>query len=88
MYLGLRNYTDNLLRYGFTEDDIADGGSDRLIDTIVPHGTAEEIVAAAREHLDAGRRSRVPAAGGRRAACRAHSGPRWRPPPASADPVA
>jgi hypothetical protein len=54
MYLGLRNYTRNLLRYGFTEDDIADGGSDRLIDRIVPHGTAEEIAAAAREHLDAG----------------------------------
>src|SRR6202020_2089695 len=52
--LGLRNYTRNLLRYGFTEDDIAGGGSDRLIDTIVPHGTAEEIVVAAREHLDAG----------------------------------
>jgi probable F420-dependent oxidoreductase len=54
MYLGLRNYTGNLLRYGFTEDDIAGGGSDRLIDTIVPHGTAEEIAAAAREHLTAG----------------------------------
>jgi probable F420-dependent oxidoreductase len=54
MYLGLRNYTGNLLRYGFTEDDIARGGSDRLIDRIVPHGTAEHIVAAAREHLDAG----------------------------------
>jgi probable F420-dependent oxidoreductase len=54
MYLGLRNYTSNLLDYGFTEQDIADGGSDRLIDAIVPHGTAEEIVAAARDHLDAG----------------------------------
>ena len=53
-YLGLRNYTRNLLRYGFTEQDIADGGSDRLIDVIVPHGTAEEIAAAARAHLDAG----------------------------------
>jgi probable F420-dependent oxidoreductase len=54
MYLGLRNYTDNLLRYGFSEADIADGGSDRLIDTIVPHGTADDIAAAARRHLDAG----------------------------------
>jgi probable F420-dependent oxidoreductase len=54
MYLGLRNYTGNLVRHGFTEDDIAQGGSDRLIDTIVPHGTAEEIAAAARAHLDAG----------------------------------
>jgi probable F420-dependent oxidoreductase len=54
LYLGLSNYTNNLLRFGFTESDIADGGSDRLIDVIVPHGTAEEIAAAAREHLDAG----------------------------------
>ncbi len=54
MYLGLRNYTGNLLRYGFTERDIAEGGSDRLIDAIVPHGTAEEIAAAAQAHLDAG----------------------------------
>jgi probable F420-dependent oxidoreductase len=54
MYLGLRNYTGNLLRYGFTEADIAQGGSDRLIDAIVPHGTADEIAAAGRRHLDAG----------------------------------
>jgi probable F420-dependent oxidoreductase len=54
MYLGLANYTNNLLRYGFTEQDIAQGGSDRLIDTIVPHGTADEIAAAARAHLEAG----------------------------------
>jgi probable F420-dependent oxidoreductase len=53
-YLGLRNYTNNLLKFGFTNDDIADGGSDRLIDAIVPHGTANEIAAAAQAHLDAG----------------------------------
>jgi probable F420-dependent oxidoreductase len=54
LYLGLGNYTRNLMRYGFTAEDIADGGSDRLIDTIVPHGTAEDIAAAARAHLEAG----------------------------------
>jgi len=54
LYLGLRNYTSNLLRFGFTEQDIAGGGSDRLIDAIIPHGTAEDIAAAARAHLDAG----------------------------------
>jgi len=53
-YLGLRNYTDNLLRHGFSDDDVADGGSDRLIDAIVPHGSAEEIAAVMRTHLDAG----------------------------------
>jgi probable F420-dependent oxidoreductase len=54
LYLRLTNYTSNLLHFGFTEADIADGGSDRLIDAIVPHGTAAEIVAVARAHLDAG----------------------------------
>ena len=54
LYLGLRNYTTNLLKFGFGEQDLADGGSDRLIDAIVPHGTAEEIAAVARAHLDAG----------------------------------
>ena len=54
VYLGLSNYTNNLLRFGFTESDIADEGSDRLIDAVIPHGSAEEIAAAAREHLDAG----------------------------------
>jgi probable F420-dependent oxidoreductase len=54
LYLGLRNYTSNLRRFGFTDDDIAGGGSDALIDAIVPHGTAEQIAAVARAHLDAG----------------------------------
>jgi probable F420-dependent oxidoreductase len=54
LYLGLSNYTNNLLESGFTEQDIADGGSDRLIDAVIPHGSAEEIAAAAQEQLDAG----------------------------------
>jgi probable F420-dependent oxidoreductase len=54
LYLGLSNYTNNLLRHGFTDEDIADGGSDRLIDAVIPHGTAEEIATAVRAHLDAG----------------------------------
>jgi probable F420-dependent oxidoreductase len=53
-YLKLRNYTSNLLRFGFTEDDIANGGSDRLIDAVVPHGSPEAIAEAVRAHLDAG----------------------------------
>jgi probable F420-dependent oxidoreductase len=54
LYLGLRNYTSNLLRFDFTEEDLADGGSDRLIDAVIPHGTADQIAAVARAHLDAG----------------------------------
>ncbi|MEA2147973.1 MAG: hypothetical protein QOG59_3560, partial [Solirubrobacteraceae bacterium] len=54
MYLGLSNYTRALRNHGFSEADIADGGSDRLIDEVVPHGSAEQVAAAAREHLAAG----------------------------------
>jgi probable F420-dependent oxidoreductase len=54
VYLGLRNYTANLLRFGFTERDIADGGSDRLIDAVIPHGSAEQIAEAVRAHREAG----------------------------------
>jgi probable F420-dependent oxidoreductase len=54
MYLRLRNYTGNLLRFGFSEADIADGGSDRLIDAVVPQGSAEQVAAVARAHLEAG----------------------------------
>jgi probable F420-dependent oxidoreductase len=53
-YLERRNYTSNLLTLGFTEADIADGGSDRLIDAIIPQGRADDIAAVARRHLDAG----------------------------------
>ncbi|TML83771.1 MAG: LLM class F420-dependent oxidoreductase [Actinobacteria bacterium] len=54
LYLGLSNYTNNLLRHGFTEEDMAEGGSDRLIDAVIPHGSADEIATAVRAHLDAG----------------------------------
>jgi probable F420-dependent oxidoreductase len=54
LYLGLRNYTRNLLDFGFTEADFADGGSDRLLDAVVPQGSAEQIAEVVRAHLDAG----------------------------------
>jgi|tagenome__1003787_1003787.scaffolds.fasta_scaffold20831139_2 probable F420-dependent oxidoreductase len=54
LYLKLRNYTNNLKRFGFTDRDIADGGSDRLIDAVIPHGSAERVAEAVRAHLDAG----------------------------------
>jgi probable F420-dependent oxidoreductase len=53
-YLARRNYTANLLTLGFTEEDIAGDGSDRLIDAVVPHGTASELSGVLRAHLDAG----------------------------------
>ncbi|SIS15442.1 probable F420-dependent oxidoreductase, MSMEG_4141 family [Williamsia sterculiae] len=53
-YLHLRNYTNNLKRLGYTDADIADGGSDALIDALVAHGSAADIVRRLDEHLDAG----------------------------------
>jgi probable F420-dependent oxidoreductase len=53
-YVGMTNYARNLLRFGFTEGDLADGGSDRLIDAVIPHGSAEAIAEAVRGHLEAG----------------------------------
>lgn len=52
--LGLRNYTQNLLSFGFTEGDLADGGSDRLIDAVIPQGSAEQIAEVIGAHLAAG----------------------------------
>jgi probable F420-dependent oxidoreductase len=53
-YLGLRNYRRAALAAGFGEEDLAGGGSDRLIDAVVPHGDAGRIAEAVRAHLDAG----------------------------------
>jgi probable F420-dependent oxidoreductase len=54
LYLGLSNYTNALLEHGFDQADIEDGGSDRLIDHVIPHGTAEDIAAVAHAHVEAG----------------------------------
>jgi probable F420-dependent oxidoreductase len=54
MYLHLVNYTSNLRRLGFTDADLADVGSDRLIDALVAHGRPDQVTAQLTEHLDAG----------------------------------
>jgi probable F420-dependent oxidoreductase len=54
IYLGLPNYTQNLRDFGFEDDDIAGGGSDRLIDAVIPWGDATTVAARVREHHDAG----------------------------------
>jgi len=53
-YLALSNYVSNLKRLGFTDGDIADGGSDRLVDALVLHGSAVEIAEGLNAHLEAG----------------------------------
>ena len=54
LYLGLPNYTNNLRRLGFGDDDLAEGGSDRLVDALVAWGPPERITARIDEHLEAG----------------------------------
>ncbi|MFC8045488.1 LLM class F420-dependent oxidoreductase [Nocardia sp. NPDC057353] len=54
MYLGLTNYRNNLRRLGFTEEDLATPGSDRLIDALAVHGSATEVADGVLAHLDAG----------------------------------
>ncbi len=53
-YFGLPNYTNNWKRLGFTDDEIADGGSDRLIDALVVWGDESTIASRIQEHRDAG----------------------------------
>ena len=66
-YLTLPNYTNNLRRLGWGDDDLGDGGSDALVDAIVAWGDEAAIVGRVRAHLDAGRRPRVrPGAAARR----------------------
>jgi probable F420-dependent oxidoreductase len=53
-YLALPNYSNNWKRQGFTDDDLADGGSDRLVDALVVWGDDATIAARVQEHRDAG----------------------------------
>ena len=53
-YLTLTNYRDDWPRMGFTEADLADGGSDRFIDAMVLWGDPATIKRGLRAHLEAG----------------------------------
>jgi probable F420-dependent oxidoreductase len=54
IYRDLPNYMNNLRRFGITDDDIADGGSDRLVDTLVAWGDVHAIRARVQAHFNAG----------------------------------
>ncbi|MEU5053611.1 LLM class F420-dependent oxidoreductase [Streptomyces sp. NPDC021096] len=54
IYLPLPNYTNNLLRLGFTEEDFEDGGSDRLVDALFALGDDAAVRARVDEFLAAG----------------------------------
>jgi len=53
-YMTLTNYRNNWLRMGFTEVDLANGGSDRFIDAMVLWGDPATITRGLRAHLGAG----------------------------------
>jgi len=54
MYLALPNYQNNLKWLGFTDDDLAKGGSDRLVDAIVAWGDEAAIRRRIEAHHAAG----------------------------------
>ncbi len=54
IYLGLPNYTNNLRRLGWGDDDLGGGGSDALVDAIVAWGSVDAITERVKAQLDAG----------------------------------
>lgn len=54
VYFGQPNYVNSLKSLGYTEDDVADGGSDRLVDAMVAWGDADAIRSRVQAHFDAG----------------------------------
>jgi probable F420-dependent oxidoreductase len=53
-YLSLPNYANNLRSLGFGDEDLAHGGSDRLVDAVVAWGDTDDIANRIRQHLEAG----------------------------------
>jgi len=53
-YMVLPNYVNNWKRLGFSDTDLAEGGSDRFIDAMVLNGDAATVKAGLRRHFDAG----------------------------------
>lgn len=53
-YLARVNYRTNLLREGWSAEDLIDGGSDPLVDALSLHGTEDQVAVGIRVHLEAG----------------------------------
>ena len=53
-YLAQPNYTRSLRQFGFDDADFANGGSDRLADTIVAWGDLDQVAERIRAHHAAG----------------------------------
>ncbi|WP_220454406.1 TIGR03620 family F420-dependent LLM class oxidoreductase [Nocardioides immobilis] len=52
--LGYPNYRRSLLNQGFTEADLADGGSDALIDRLFAWGSISDVAQRVEEHIASG----------------------------------
>ncbi len=53
-YLKQPNYANNLLRLGYTREELSDGGSDRVVDELVAWGSASDVATRVAEHREAG----------------------------------
>lgn len=53
-FFGMPAYRKSLLSQGFTESDLANGGSDRLVDSVLAWGDVDVIGKRVKEHLEAG----------------------------------
>lgn len=53
-YIRTVNYSSNLRRLGFTDEDLAGEGSDRLVDALVAWGDPATVADRLTAHLDAG----------------------------------
>lgn len=54
MYFSLPNYLAHWKRLGFSEAELQNGGSDRLIDAMINWGTVADVKRQIRAHFDAG----------------------------------
>ena len=53
-YLRVPHYVTNLRRLGFDEEELAGGGTDRVVDALVAQGDAGAVAKRVAEHFDAG----------------------------------
>ena len=53
VYLDLPNYANNLIRLGFTAEDVSEA-ADKVVDAIVAWGSVDDALARVQAHRDAG----------------------------------
>jgi probable F420-dependent oxidoreductase len=54
VYLAQPNYVNSMRRLGFSDEDMAGGGTDAFVDALVAWGTIDQVVERVVGHLDAG----------------------------------